>query len=555
MTSIVVVAALLLVGPHAKAQKSSPVEAVSARYHISGTVVDANTDEPVGGARLSIVEAGDSVDTTADADGHFSFDGLLPGTYSLSATAQGYVSARYDQHGQFSTGIVVGNGLDSEHIVFRLPPQGVIYGTVTDERGDAVRNAQVMLFELQPTGGSRRPFRRGGAQTNDLGQYRIAHLNEGSYYVAVQARPWYAEPGFTHQPDRRPSTSFGMLVPKSDALLDVVYPVTFFPGVTDPAAANVLHITPGDQEEADIQLTPVPSAHVLITGLPPDQPNGPVSYPAVRADERVFGEPMGISAPVQQREIAPGTWEVDGVPPGQVTLSLENARISGSSEQMLATNVSDGDTIDVGSAPATATVTGRVILPAALGPSEQARVLLASEEQRQTFSAPIGKDGQFAFAPLRLGTYRVHLWLSGTQHGQYLRDVSATGAQVSGHVITIAAADKVGLTLTVGVGVGVVNGVAQLAGKPAAGVMILLVPASGQNILEDSRRDQSDSDGTFTLPNVVPGKYVLMAIENGWGLDWTDPAVLKPYRDRGQVVEVAPGETRKVIISVEPLLK
>ena len=72
-------------------------------------------------------------------------------------------------------------------------------------------------------------------------------------------------------------------------LLDVVDPVTFSPGVTDPAAANELHITPGDQEEADVQLAPVPSAHVIVTGLAPDPPNGPVRYPGITADEQVFG--------------------------------------------------------------------------------------------------------------------------------------------------------------------------------------------------------------------------------------------------------------------------
>jgi hypothetical protein len=61
-----------------------------------------------------------------------------------------------------------------------------------------------------------------------------------------------------------------------------------------------------------------------------------------------------------------------------------------------------------------------------------------------------------------------------------------------------------------------VTGLVQVEGKPTAGVMVLIVPESGENLEEDSRRDQSDSDGTFTLANILPGKYVLMAIEDGW---------------------------------------
>ncbi|MGH9736949.1 MAG: carboxypeptidase regulatory-like domain-containing protein, partial [Candidatus Acidiferrales bacterium] len=282
MNSLIVLLALVLAGSQARVPQTRATPATHATngiYRIAGMIVDANSGAPIPGAQLSISRPGNGGQTTADDTGHFSFDALPPGTYMLSASAHGYVSASYDQHGQFSTGIVVGNAIDSEHIVFQLPPQGVIYGTVTDSQGDTVRQAQVTLFEVEPLSGLQRPVRRANAQTNDLGQYRLAHLNEGRYYVAVQARPWYAEPGFTHPPEQQPGSGSFTDYQKNNPLLDVVYPVTFFPGVADPAAANELHIVHGDQQEADVELTPVPSADVLVTGLPPDPPNGPAAYP------------------------------------------------------------------------------------------------------------------------------------------------------------------------------------------------------------------------------------------------------------------------------------
>jgi len=39
---------------------------------------------------------------------------------------------------------------------------------------------------------------------------------------------------------------------------------------------------------------------------------------------------------------------------------------------------------------------------------------------------------------------------------------------------------------------------------------------------------------------VVPGKYTVVAIDNGWGLEWQNPAVLKPYLPHGQALEIAP---------------
>jgi len=37
------------------------------------------------------------------------------------------------------------------------------------------------------------------------------------------------------------------------------------------------------------------------------------------------------------------------------------------------------------------------------------------------------------------------------------------------------------------------------------------------------RRDQSDSDGSFSLRDAAPGKYTVVAIEDGWELEWAAP--------------------------------
>jgi hypothetical protein len=54
-----------------------------------------------------------------------------------------------------------------------------------------------------------------------------------------------------------------------------------------------------------------------------------------------------------------------------------------------------------------------------------------------------------------------------------------------------------------------------------------------------SRRDQSDLDGTFTLPDVVPGSYTLLAIDNGWDLNWSEPDVIATYVKHGRRIEVS----------------
>jgi Carboxypeptidase regulatory-like domain len=98
-------------------------------------------------------------------------------------------------------------------------------------------------------------------------------------------------------------------------------------------------------------------------------------------------------------------------------------------------------------------------------------------------------------------------------------------------------------------GTGTVEGVVTGAdGKPEGGVMVVLVPASGENFEPRKRTDQSDSDGTFMLGGAVPGRYVLMAIENGWDFDTNDETVLKQYREKGLALQIAPRETKRVTV-------
>ena len=56
--------------------------------------------------------------------------------------------------------------------------------------------------------------------------------------------------------------------------------------------------------------------------------------------------------------------------------------------------------------------------------------------------------------------------------------------------------------------------------------MVVLVPRDPEINRDLFRRDQSDLDGTFTLQNVVPGTYTVLAIDNGWDLDWSQPGVI-----------------------------
>jgi len=549
MPALIYLLALLFAQVQSQAQARSAPPAPPA-YRISGIVVDAVTGAVVPRAELSIILEAAETKTRAGDNGSFSFEGLQPGKYQLYAFAQGYVREGFDQHGPFFTGIVVGNGQDSEHLVFRLHPQAVITGRVTDERGEPVRHADVTLFRAGVND------RRIGGQfgpkpTNDLGEYRFARLLPGKYYLAVSARPWYAQTGLNYfdQPEpNQEGISFSRTTWKPDPALDVVYPITFYPGVTDEHAAVELNLAAGGREEANIQLRAVPALHVRLTNLHADEKN-PVGIGAFRRVFRSYSAPQNV----ESRQISPGEYEVAGLPPGDVTLLIvPNSGQSGPSPRTsIRMNLSGDETLDAAGTVVTSNVSGRVIWPSGSIP-EHVQVNFIDAESRNVSTAVL-KDGAFSFPALQAGTYRV--FVQPRPGGEYVQSISASGAKASGTRVTIEGAGDVHLDINMGQGFGQVTGVAQLDGKPVAGVMVLLVPASGEDLEVNSRRDQSDSDGSFKLPNILPGKYVLMAIQDGWDLDWMNWQALKPYREKGRALQIAPKETKNLTVDAQHAIK
>jgi hypothetical protein len=102
----------------------------------------------------------------------------------------------------------------------------------------------------------------------------------------------------------------------------------------------------------------------------------------------------------------------------------------------------------------------------------------------------------------------------------------------------MGAGEDVKLTVVLSKGTGEVTGVALRDGKPIDGAMVVLVPEIPEHNLVLFRRDQSDSDGSFHLGGIVPGKYTVVAIENGWALEWFTPGVLEKYLPGGEAIQV-----------------
>ena len=118
-----------------------------------------------------------------------------------------------------------------------------------------------------------------------------------------------------------------------------------------------------------------------------------------------------------------------------------------------------------------------------------------------------------------------------------MKSVAIKGRKGSDDEIDVTEGAALQISVIAGKGVSRINGIAVSGDKPVPGAMVLLFP-SDLSRTAFIRRDQSDSDGTFTLNDVPPGRYTLLAIDDGHDFAYADPSVIKPDLSQGQTLDV-----------------
>lgn len=488
---------------------------------------------------------------TAGADGRFSFVGLSRGKYSLMAEARGFSLQYFEHHDPFATAIAVGPDLDTHHLVFRLQSDASIEGDITDDNNEPIQNAMVRLFQTSTEDGQQKTVPVNQAQTNDQGHYRIGHLAPGTYYLAASARPWYAQNANPARMAKIPGAD--ARAAQDAAALDVTYPVTFYPGTSDAAGATPLQLTPGEKATADVTLHAIPSLHLLIhTGLAESAVHGRLLFP--RISQRIFEGYLVSVSNASDSSVAPGVIEIAGLAPGHYIVEMppsagQNDKSGGRAWYREIDLVGDAD-ISAADGPGFATVGGSIFFQDVSRVPKHASVQLANPETGETFRSDITDKGAFDLKSdeVRPGRYIIAL---ENADGFFLQKLSATGARIVGRTVEIAAGGSVHISGIALRGAAQVDGTAMRENEPFAGAMIVLVPQDPANNSPLFRRDQTDSDGTFTLANVVPGQYTVIAIANGWDLEWANPAVLQPYLKQGEKIQVPTGGKIQVKVQVQ----
>src|SRR5579863_297495 len=519
---LLLVSALAVLPYTSWAQNQSPPANSTTSFRIAGTVVSKTDGHPLSAARVALASVKSrqkqEVAVTAD-DGKFEFTGVPAGKYSLNGGHRGFISAGYDQHDQYSSAIVTGAGVDTETLVLKLAPSALISGRVLDETGEPVRRATVMLYSDDHQGGVHQIHSSRGGQTDDLGMYELPSLSPGTYYLSATAQPWYAV-----HPERDPSQSEA----KVDSALDVAYPITYYPDVTDSDSAAPISIRGGEHLQLDLHLSPVPSLHVIVHV--PASGSNQISVPQL--EQSVFGDSISSLGHSTTRSLSDGTWEVSGIAAGRY-----NIRVTGpsSATEITGVDLSGTQELDASAGEALCTVKVSVSRPDSMGSGVFFVGLRSKSRTIPGFTRPDSKN-QFNFENVPAGRYDIQLGGPGRTYS--IAQISAEGAEISGHSLILSPGASASLSLTPTLGNAEVQGIAKQGGKGFSGAMVVLVPKNPEGNRDVFRRDQSDLDGTFVFHQVVPGSYNVVAIENGWDLDWSQPEIIAAYAKRGVPLQV-----------------
>lgn len=262
---------------------------------LTGVVVDQVTGAPIVRARVAVtIRAGAQFQTTTDQDGRYMFTGLEPGPYRISVERVGYVTPASDQ----LPPLVVAAGKTLAAYTIALQRTAVIAGRILDPFGEPLQDVSVRAIRRGAAGAGASGQHPGdlltqGVRTNDLGEFRVFGLAPGDYLLLAAPQP------------------FGLATAQIAATLQ---PSTYYPGVTDQAAAEVLTLAAGQTLTIEFRL--IAAMTFSVSGVVLDESGAPIAGLTVtlRGDPQATGVFLGMRASADTDDT--GRFVIEGVPSG-----------------------------------------------------------------------------------------------------------------------------------------------------------------------------------------------------------------------------------------------
>ena len=549
------------------AQSTDPSQQVIE--HIHGVVINAVDKKPV--ARALVSSSDQRMAIMTDSDGRFTFDIHHPATNSPSGMDSMFsmgISGPMSGASQIRTalmarrpGYLVLNTVlrlppdpksASEDIQLKLIPECTIRGHLSIPNG-APAGLQVQLRRRQVQDGVAVWAQTGAAQTNSHGDYRFAELPAGDYKLMTQA--W----------SDRSSTQTSASDESSG------YAPAYYADTADLASSPPIHLATGEAIEADLNPRAVTLYHVTIP-LPNVAKGSGVGVTVGDLNE-LSGYFLGFNSQTQRIEgfLPNGAFDIHVNSFGQAQTSgfgrvevagrpvkappitlLPNGQISVIVRQDFTAN----DTPGTGSSAFTP-------IQAALR-RRPVEVFLRPVGSQGSPSANLNNsedenDNTLVLDNVQQGTYRV----VATPHRGYVASMTSDGVDLMRQPLVVGpggASQPINITLR--------DDAATLTGSlsppnptatpsdPDTGFVVTCIPL--ENGLATPAAQMNGFGAKFTIPNLAPGQYLVLAISMSLSnvsfrsIEYLNPDVLRNYESKGTVVTLTPGQKAEIQVPLLP---
>ena len=520
---LITTVAVAQTGRPAPADRAAVADAVAK---VRGRVVDADTRRPLPRVRISATPLNggtpdDYTSTLTDANGTFELD-VRSGTYSISALKAGYesTSLRLElRQGSVRTGLDVA-----------LRRGGVITGTVVDEFGEPIENANVQIARARYADWKRQlvPVSLDHAargSTDDLGRFRIYGLPAGEYYLSASSTPLAGRVGNGSRDG---------------------YSLTYYPGTVSEIAAQPVPVAAA-QTVSGLIIRLVPARLATISGTV--QTNGlPLS-----AFVSLFPHASNAVGPVSgfSTQLKGNAFSFSGLPPGEYTASVRSRfdadpPLSGSVDVVLA-----GENVDNLVIPLRPGVTlrGRITFE---GTAERPAIpiRLSVESLDVTFppsgGPTIQNDGTFEIKDV----HGSRVLLTASARGWHAKHVLFNNDDVIDDAIVLTGRDVNDIEVVLAQKLSELIGtVVDPQGQPLPNVDVVAFTENRDRWKSGTRyvaTVRSDESGRFTLTSLPPERYVIVAVDGFAPGDETNPEALDRWTREGARVTLAENGARAV---------
>jgi len=508
---------------------------------IKGKVVSVESGKPIRRVQISLAspDLSESRTISTTALGTFEFKDLAAGRYTLTATRPGFIRLQYGQRrpGEPGRPIQLAEGQRLADADFSLPRTGAISGRITDELGDPMPDVSIYPAQWKYFRGKRRmvPVPGGNSfnRTDDTGQFRITGLEPGEYFVLAATRT-------TWTVDNNPAERIG-------------FAPTYSGGTVNPGEAARIKVAMG-QEATLGDFAMVPGRVANISGTATYSSGLPLAGESINMTQEFAGPGASTSFGMQGAKVNPdGSFTIKNVAPGEYRLSVRGPGDKDHPAEGVTVTVSvagedlTGVTLTAGSG---GTLSGRIVsdtgAPIPLPEQSRMRVLARPVDPTTTYQSfgdndngRVKDDWTFEVG----NAYGLNrLSVSPLPTGWAIRSIDHGGKDYADVPLDLRGGIRLdNITIVLSKTLPRLQGtLLDERGQPVEG-SVLVFPEESSKWGEDTRLVRSarpDLNGGFELRNLVPGNYLVTALEYVRDGEWSDPEFLEKLRGDAKHVRV-----------------